>query len=574
MNILKKILIISLIAYYPINAVAQSAPITIDGNIADWDYWGSDLTLFNDTVDDTVSGVEIKNIQVANDESSLFIRLKTNIEFGLHDNLSQHDICLYLDTDNDENTGFSVSSGFGAELKINFRESYAVYYGESNDSISLSQISLTSAPKEITNQYEIAISRSAVINDIHSLFTSSNIKLLFINDDNNNQTPNLQYTFSEVPFVATDVVKKNSNHIRILAYNVKLDGLIKWRLPFFEAIVPFINADIIGFSECHETTPEYVKEFLDAWSPLETPNGWYVTKHSDGDLITASHWPIIQSWDHLSRQYPALIDLPESYHTDLLFINAHLTPYTGNENIRQDEADQFIEFILDAKTEGGLVTLPKNTPFVYAGDLNIVGSGQPLQTILTGNIQNTAQYGSGGSPDWDNTDITDIEPRQTDLNAHYTWRNDKKEYDPGKLDFMICSDALINIEKSFVLQTEEMPAERLLLYGLERENTGKASDHFPVVSDFSINAYTGIAQNQISKHTAYPNPFTSKINITFSKAGSYLVVLTDLNGTMIYSEEIVSVQSTIDTEKLSPGVYFITIIDAIGNKEIHKLIKI
>ncbi len=105
-----------------------------------------------------------------------------------------------------------------------------------------------------------------------------------------------------------------------------------------------------------------------------------------------------------------LIDLPGWFGQDLLVINSHLKCCGGqtNDDKRQLEVDATIAFILDAKTPGGVIDLPTETPFVILGDLNLVGDRQQLITLLTGEIINTPIFGNGGPPDWDNTDLEDL----------------------------------------------------------------------------------------------------------------------------------------------------------------------
>ncbi|MEN8248646.1 MAG: T9SS type A sorting domain-containing protein [Bacteroidota bacterium] len=579
-----KTLVLSLLLYSPVAVFAQSAPIAIDANFNDWT---SDLTTITD-VSETLSGVDMLEMQVSNDDEFLFIRLKANVEFKLCDNTIPHDLRLYLDTDNNESTGFPVQTGYGAEFEIVFNQLRGIsHFNDPGDTVRFLKFSFRQAPTVSSNEYEIAIKRSAVPDNVNQLFTSSTIKILLVNKKNGDIMPEqgevFSYTFDETPvppYNPVEINKENTDHIRIVAYNVKLDGFIKWRAPYLDSIVRALKPDIIGFSECHDTGIDTVKNLLDLLVPTGTTEGWFVDKKNSGDLITASRWPIISDWNYLERQYPALIDLPESYETDLLFTNAHLSPYSSNDDLRQEQADQYISFILDAKTEGGSVTLPEGTPFVYAGDLNLVGLAQQLRTLLTGDIQNTGLFGAGEAPDWDGTDVVDNMALQTEKRMNYTWRNDKKDYPPGKLDFMIYSDAVLTAEKSFVLQTEMMSQERLDLYDLDKNATGTASDHFPVVSDFSIHPYNGVTgiQNRTIyprlNHKIYPNPLLERINITFSATGEYKVILTDVRGNSIFSDKMIKNSTTIDTENLKPGIYFIAITDADGNKEIHRVMKL
>ena len=95
-------------------------------------------------------------------------------------------------------------------------------------------------------------------------------------------------------------------------------------------------------------------------------------------------------------------------------------------------------------------------------------------------------------------DLTDQICNQTDKRMAYTWRNDGEgTYPPGRLDFIIYSDAVLTSEKAFTLQTEVMPPERLALYGLDALETSDASDHFPVTADFSYELFVDADEDGI-----------------------------------------------------------------------------
>ncbi|WP_420575059.1 endonuclease/exonuclease/phosphatase family protein [Kordia sp.] len=471
---------------------SQSAAITIDGVFDDWN---SGLATYTDT-SESINGVDLLELQVTNDDEFLFIKIKANQEFDLTDDTIMQELGLFIDTDNDTNTGFDIQQGYGSELGLLFSRLYAHYNVTPYSQVSFSDLKLRVAPTVTSDEFEIAIGRHVLPDGVNPLFPSSTIKILIKNDDNFDKLPNVgnvfSYTFDETPvpaYVPIDINKGTAEHIRIVAYNTLLDGLLDAnRLDDFERIIKSLQPDIVGFIESAGTSETYVKGLFDTWLPLGTVDGWYVKKH--GGEVTVSRWEITQQWDHLTRQFPVLINLPDTiYHTDLLFTNAHLS-CCGADTSRQDQVDQYAAFILDAKTPGGLVTLPENTPFVYGGDLNLVGFAQQLETLKTGDIQDTATYGPGGFLDWDNTEVKEENCLQADVRMNYTWRSDSQAFPPGKLDFILFSDFTLKAEKSFVLQTELMSAARLTSYNLQQSDTGTASDHFPVVTDFSIKTAT------------------------------------------------------------------------------------
>jgi len=74
----------------------------------------------------------------------------------------------------------------------------------------------------------------------------------------------------------------------------------------------------------------------------------------------------------------------------------------------------------------------------------------------------------------------------------------------------------------------------------------------------------------------YPNPTDKILNVSFSNPiPNYLVNITDLNGRLIYSEEIkknLEKHFEIDVEKMLPGVYFMNVIDS-SKRTVFRFIK-
>ena len=545
---------------------AQSASIEIDGVFDDWN---ETLKIEHDP-SESVSGIDLLSLSLTNDRDYLFIRLKADKEFDFSDNIIDHNIHLYFDTDNNASTGDSKFSEFGADLVINLKDRRVNFYNPNLNSISLNDIHLRVAPTVTSNSFEIAVPRNVMPDGQNKLFKASNLKLIVANLSNNDRIPNsgnLVYDFDESRLNGYDLVdinKKSDDLIRIVAYNTLSNGLTDLtRKSHFEKIIKAIKPDIIGFSECWNTEANYVKSVIDRWLPLNTNKGWYIEKQIDRGLITASKWEIIDRWEELPNQFPVLINLPDKYSSDILFTNAHLN-CCGNESGRQDQADAYSSFINDAKTKGGEIDLPKNTPFVYAGDLNLVGYSQQLTTLISGDIQNTIDYGLPSYPDWDDTEIRDLISLHSDSRFSFTWKNENGSYPPGKLDYILYSDAVVSVEKSFVLRTEEMNIVRLAKYGLDINNTESASDHFPVIADFvvakSVNEVKSIIPSSIQ---LLPNPAKNQITISSSmKMDTYRVF--NALGKKVLGGVLTS--PTIQIESLHSGSYFIVLEDKNSNQ--------
>ena len=180
--------------------------------------------------------------------------------------------------------------------------------------------------------------------------------------------------------------------------------------------------------------------------------------------------------------------MPDSiYATDILILNGH-PPCCSNNQGRQEHFDALIEFIHDAKTVGGVIDLPINTPISFSGDMNLVGYSEQYYTIINGSISDTITFGSGGLPDWDNTSLEDQICYFNEQDITYTWDKSNPasgDFPPGRLDFVF-TNSVMSVDKSFTLSTEHMSSSLLTQNNLLADDTKIASDHFPIIVDFVL----------------------------------------------------------------------------------------
>ncbi len=556
------------------NLFSQSLPIFLDGKTDDWNV---PVPTHIDTENDG-NQFDFKYFSVTNDEQFLFIRIKLTPETKL---VEDNFLTLYIDGDNNSGTGVSAN-GIGAELRWDFGTRTGQFYKNGTTNISFPEIQYRSLPTVTDTTYEIAIGRDVLPNGTDPLFTSSSIKLFFKdNDTNGDWMPNSGVTFEyffddtpTTPLIPLEISREDTSYLRIMNYNVLFDGLLEpGREDNFERILQAILPDIICFNEFFNSSVTQVKDAINQMLPLSGGATWYGVKLDNGN-VTISKYPIIQSWAVFSghRITASLIDLPHFFEKDVMVINSHFKCCGGlqNDETRQLEADATIAFILEARTPGGVIDLPEDTPFVIAGDLNLVGLRQQLTTLVTGEIINTQLFGNGGPPDWDNTDLEDILSSQTDKRTAYTWRNDNSSFPPGRLDFQIYSNSVINVEKDFVIQTEVMSSSRLAQYGLQQFDTRDASDHFPKVTDYSFEGITNIGEKtelrDFRLEQNYPNPFNPITTISYQIPELSFVTLKiyDVLGneiaTLVNEEKPTgSYEVKFNGKQLTSGIYFYTL---------------
>jgi len=478
--------IIFIILLLSIDVYTQSA-IRMDGFFDDWN--SGVITHIDDTLDS--QGVDLLDFSVCNDYEYLYLRIRLSEEIDLTETFyNPAEIYINIDTDNNSLTGY-YTNNIGSEYGINFFDKFI--FDDTNypsvDTLSLYDLDVIPLPTYSSNEFEIAIDRS-LFSDTICISIKENIG----NDFMPNNGSVFTYVFDNnfIPFFpVTDFLKNDSMYLRLMTYNVWSNGLISNnRIDEHRRIFASANADIITYQECGNTTYNDVLAFLNT-VPGNYP---YIYPDLNSGNLTISKYPSLQSWQVAAKIDAELIDLPDSiYSKDILIINGH-PPCCGNNQGRQEHFDALIQFINDAKTIGGVIDLPINTPISFSGDMNLVGYSEQYYTILNGTISDTSTYGVGGLPDWNNTPLKDQVAYFNEKNMAYTWDNpNSANYPPGRLDFVFFSNSVMSVDKSFIISTEHMGTTLLNQNNLQLNDTKFASDHFPIVVDFIIPMVNSIA---------------------------------------------------------------------------------
>ncbi|MEM8757851.1 MAG: endonuclease/exonuclease/phosphatase family protein [Planctomycetota bacterium] len=107
---------------------------------------------------------------------------------------------------------------------------------------------------------------------------------------------------------------------------------------------------------------------------------------------------------------------------------------------------------------------------IIGGDLNLVGGTEPLEILQR-------------RTDIDGSDLAVAEPFVLGDPAVYTWTQSTSRFLPGRLDYVLYSDAAVEVARSFVFDPERLDASALRAMNLELLDA-RSSDHRPVVIDF------------------------------------------------------------------------------------------
>lgn len=548
---------------------AQSNRIILDEDFSDW----ANVPLIgNDPSGDQGSGlVDFGRLWVANDDDFLFLRIEVGAEINLQ---NDNEVTLYLDTDNDNNTGLAID-GIGAELVYNLGDrSGTVYLNTGSLGISHPDIDLVSSPTVTSTQFEIALSRKLNF-QAQELFAGDDIRILLRDDRSNadkipDATGGLSYTFQSFapdPLPPYSIPKQSDTHVRVLSYNVLNDDLFDPnKQGNYARILTAIAPDIIGFQEIYNNSSAQTRTKVNSWLPAQ----WYHAKVAP-DIIAISKYPIISS--HVIAPGGNGAFLIDMGLMQLLFIVAH-PPCCNNNSDRQEEMDGIMAFIRDAKNGLGPVNLPPNSPIIVAGDMNLVGFSQQQHTLLTGDIVNQNLYGPDFDPDWDASTLEDAKPLATNLPLTMTWYRESSSFSPGRLDYIVYSGSVMSVENTYSLFTPALSTSELATYNLQANDATIASDHLPLVADFDFGGATSIETDgqSLQLHIS-PNPLQRQATISYSLAVSSSVQINIFNaaGKKVFSQHIEKsgqgdYQLALNAQSFAAGIYYCQLLSDFGTQ--------
>ncbi len=543
-----------------------AARIFIDGLFGDWD---GVPPVCSDAAGDGSSGdVDFGRLWVANDEDRLYMSLEVGGEINIQ---GGNRIAVFLDTDNDPATG-RPWHGIGAELTWTFGSRTGLFVVDGHTfEIGHDRIGFVAAPTVTAARFEFAFDRTATPVGSYLLFQGDTVRVAIADPDGGDVLPDadggIVYVFDDAPLpprMPPSIRKREESHVRFLTYNVLFDGIFETgRRRSFDRIFRALVPDIVGFEEIYNHSAEETRDLVAGFLPGVE---WYGAK-VDPDIIAVSRYPIVETYA-IGTNGAFLIDLGGDDAGRVLLVVAHL-PCCGNDGGRQAEVDAVMAFIRGAKAGGGVPDLAPGTPIVIVGDMNFVGDRRQLNTLLTGEIVNTAVYGPWFHPDWDDSDFGDARPLHTDTPMGFTWEDFGSSYWPGRLDFVVYSDAVLDMANAYVLSTREMHEDTLATFGLLETDTATASDHLPVVADFIVSPAKPAPP---SRSFVSPNPARrGRTSITFGvglRGRSKQVTYYDVMGRRVNQAAAGPDDDLIlwdgrnsDGDVVAPGIYIAVVTD-------------
>lgn len=563
------ILILTVILFLPTATVFPAVPITIDGLFEDWD----DVPVaYTDATGDG-NQADFGMLKITNDETNLLLYI-TFVD-GEHLLQNTNDIRLYIDVDNDTTTGLAIR-GIGGDLAWCFGCRSGTWYTTTgSQNIWQSDLTLRMAPTITSTAFEISL-------DLAYSGSVADTILLYWQESatGGDGLPNwgevLSYVRDQTPVPLPDpipITRFEAEDLRLITYNTLDGGLLdSSRQERFHRILTALDPDVVAVQE-HYTETAPVMNLFQNWFPGTT---WYLSSLFHGNFVI-SRYPILQDavLTTSERTMAVLLDTEDSLGSPLLVLNSHLA-CCQNDASRQEDADELTAVMREWRNNGtGPFPLAAETPIVHVGDFNLVGERQQLITLTAGDIVDESQYGADFPWDWDGTPLTDLFSRHTHLRMGYTWRNDGSSFSPGKLDYVLYSNSVLELGNHFVFNTLALPVTVLQNLNLEAEDTNLASDHLPRVVDLaavnsvSVDREKTDLPRRIQLENVYPNPFNSRttIRVSVSLPTHVSLVVYDLTGTVVKTlrknnflqgQETIQWEGRNDEEReVATGVYLI-----------------
>lgn len=448
------------------------------------------------------------------DEKYLYLRVAPPEPVTLQ--ASAEPLVLYLDVDGDALTGVSPprvaqdrsSVAMGADLMVVFSPgaafpqltdkrtgvtAAALYRDGSMRHLSHADLDFSFSPTYAAPSYEMRISRGALACATGEPVSLANVASRFVlmnaageavgASDVAVGAPGVPGMGAENVFGAGELVRPGQGDtLRIVSWNIERGGPNTRPEPY-RHVLSALAPDVVLVQEWEDATSEQ----LQAWFNENLPWGgpWHAITSAGWGVAVISRYP-------LDRLGPQRLERPSNAPPDAWRSDRDVaTRFTGavvrtpigavavasvhlkccgsmgspEDLARIAEARLIRDTFASAADERGIALR------VIAGDFNLVGSRTPLEEL-------------SAAGDADGTPMLAATPRVLGDNTYVTWSDEKSNFSPGRLDWMLVGDSALAIERSFVLDTARLGRGVLREAGLQ-ERDSRTSDHMPIVADLA-----------------------------------------------------------------------------------------
>jgi len=492
-------------------ACAGPTPPILDGR---FDEWTRSALIVQDAADASHAAIDFLGVRGLDDPYWLYLA----IDLGHESNIQSlpGTVSLLIDTDSDTETGGTRHSMDGVDLVLELSQTRDPFVEGRGSGFSLRAVhedgslgnpvrhvrGVTSAPSWASSQHELRLARSGGAG-LPSLGDEAQIKAVYdVRGSVIDETPSGSYVFqtplSEREQAALgDRLSKASGSIRVAQWNVSSQSFLNDLEDFARALAA-VEPDVVLLDEISgDVTDEDVALFFSAPALAELGDWAFVLGESGGrqrtmvgargreirpaESMREVHYTpeIFESFQETAppwfqqllaleaeRQISATGAWVDVGSDEVLFVPFDLQSagWVGSphDRLRLIQAETIRSHVQSELGDGGLVVL--------GGDLNLVGSDEPLQALIRG-------------LDRDGSDLSPVDALRLGERTYATWRDARGLFAPGRLDFLLVPDMQTTITNSFVFTTEDLDDEALARLGLEAGLSARLSDHLIVTAD-------------------------------------------------------------------------------------------
>jgi exonuclease III len=437
------------------------------------------------------------------DEHYLYIRFTVADEqFTLQS--AKRSVALAVDCDNDPATGKPMTlsgTAIGADLMAIFSpngkngvELVGLNSAGQRTPLEASNYDFVIAPTYASSWYEARISRTPDKNDglpATGLLAPGSIRgfaaVLGSNDSIAAASEVFEVKTDPVcpggkRLTAEDPPAPGTDSIRVLSWNIEMSKPVENPAPFAR-IIAATKPDVLLLQEWDKGDAAAVQ----TWFTTNIGGTWYVAKApgtmaNGGGVLIASRFeltpgpsePITCTYRNDKgedetrpvRFVSATINTPIG---PVLAGSVHLKSRGTKDSVEDRRRMAECRAINKAMSERAAASSPPIR--LVAGDMNLVGSRPPIDLLRA-------------SIDTDGTDMSAADAMVHGDQAYYTWKDSGTPFTPGRLDWMVYSDATVKSRQAFVLDTSRLSTEVLTKLKLEAGDSA-AADHLPVIVDFA-----------------------------------------------------------------------------------------
>jgi endonuclease/exonuclease/phosphatase family metal-dependent hydrolase len=491
--------------------------VLIDGL---FDEWSAAATILDDPRDAADAAVDVLSVQGLDDSAWLYLALDVGNEVTLQS--MPGTLRLLIDTDADRSTGASEHDMIGVDLIVDLSQMLEGVAEGRGSGFGLRRIDASGAPHDVERyalgliaaptwsapRFELRLSRAGA-GDVPPFGSRFRMKAIY---EEAGATPEEtevgSYVFATRAGTLArpqleGVPAKDESATRVVQWNVA-SGRFDENTAGFATVLAEAEPDVVLIDELPgDISEERLSEFFDL-EPLGRLGSWSFVLGKTGDvqraavaardreIAPASSFAMVPYPERLLPELAAMAgEVPEERMRGYLeaeagrgisaagawvdvggvrtlFVVADLQS-GGWDGSRQDRLREIQASVLRDHVAQELGE--SSAPVVIGGDFNLVGSRMPLFLLTRG-------------LDADGSDLVPADTRRLGERTYATWRNPRDRFTPGRLDFILVSDAVLVVGDAFAFAPEDLDDDALGRLGLDRRSLFRSlSDHVPTVAD-------------------------------------------------------------------------------------------